>query len=292
MDNLVVGLGEVLWDILPEGKKLGGAPANFAYHVSQFGLCGCVVSAIGPDPLGAEITDIFNAKGLAHSLPVVPFPTGTVKVNLDSNGIPEYDITENVAWDHIPFTPDLERIARRARAVCFGSLAQRSPVSRDTIGRFLDAMPSGDDILKVFDINLRGHYYTKEILENSLIRCNILKINDEELRELGSMFDINSPDQREVCQAILEKYDLRILILTCGAVGSYVLTPEAWRFRQTPCVQVADTVGAGDSFTAAFVASLLKGKSVGEAHSLAVATSAHVCTCHGAMPALPPDITR
>ena len=155
-DKIVVGMGEALWDVLPEGKKIGGAPANFAYHVSQFGLDSCVVSAIGEDALGQEILDNFNHKELTYNLATVPYPTGTVLVELDQNGVPQYDIKENVAWDNIPFTPELEELASRTKAVCFGSLAQRNIVSRTTINRFLDAMPKDDpDTLVVFDVNLR-----------------------------------------------------------------------------------------------------------------------------------------
>lgn len=166
-DNIVVGMGEALWDVLPEGKKIGGAPANFAYHVSQFGLPSCVVSAVGADALGREIVENFTSKGLTHLLPEVPYPTGTVQVEIDQAGIPQYDIRENVAWDNIPFTPQLEELARRTRAVCFGSLAQRNVVSRNTIGSFLDAMPRLDDSLVVFDVNLRQGFYNKEILCDS-----------------------------------------------------------------------------------------------------------------------------
>ena len=145
MNNYVVGMGEALWDVLPEGKKLGGAPANFAYHVSQFGLESRVVSAVGDDKLGKEILDNFREKELNGIVETVPYPTGTVQVTLDDVGVPCYDIKEGVAWDNIPYTDALEELARQTRAVCFGSLAQRSVVSRQTIGRFLDAMPDTPD---------------------------------------------------------------------------------------------------------------------------------------------------
>lgn len=161
-------MGEALWDVLPEGKKIGGAPANFAYHVGQFGLDSCVVSAVGDDALGNEILENFNSKGLKRLIEKVPYPTGTVQVEIDPAGIPQYDIKENVAWDNIPFTPELEKLAKRTRAVCFGSLAQRNVVSRETIARFLDAMPKDVDSLVVFDVNLRQGFYTKEILCESM----------------------------------------------------------------------------------------------------------------------------
>lgn len=291
MNDIVVGMGEALWDVLPEGKKIGGAPANFAYHVSQFGLPGYVVSAVGDDALGKEIVENFTSKGLNQLIAEVPYPTGTVQVEIDQAGIPQYDIKENVAWDNIPYTDSLEALAKRTKAVCFGSLAQRNVVSRDTINRFLDAMPQSDDSLVVFDVNLRQGFYNKEILCNSMSRCNILKINDEELVTVSRMFGYPGIDLQDKCWILLGKYNLKMLILTCGINGSYVFTPGNVSFQPTPKVEVADTVGAGDSFTAAFISSILKGRSVQEAHSRAVQTSAYVCTRKGAMPILPAELT-
>lgn len=291
MNDLVVGMGEALWDMLPKGKKIGGAPANFAYHVSQFGLPSCVVSAIGDDALGKEIIETFTSKGLNQLIAEVPYPTGTVQVEIDQAGIPQYDIKENVAWDNIPYTPELESLAGRTKAVCFGSLAQRNVVSRETINRFLDAMPHNDGELVVFDVNLRQGFYNKEILCNSMKRCNILKINDEELVIVSRMFGYPGIDLQDKCWILLGKYNLKMLILTCGINGSYVFTPGNVSFQPTPTVKVADTVGAGDSFTAAFIAAVLKGKTVSEAHSIAVQTSAFVCTQKGAMPTLPAELT-
>ncbi len=287
MNNIIVGMGEALWDVLPEGKKIGGAPANFAYHVSQFGFDSRVVSAIGDDKLGNEILENFDSKKLNYLIEKVPYPTGTVQVELDPNGVPMYDIKEGVAWDNIPFTPALEELARNTRSVCFGSLAQRSVVSRETINRFLDTMPDGEGQCKIFDVNLRQGFYTKEILCNSMKKCNILKINDEELVTVSRMFGYPGIDLQDKCWILLAKYNLKMLILTCGVNGSYVFTPGEISFVETPRVEVADTVGAGDSFTATFVAAVLKGKSVAEAHKLAVEVSAYVCTQNGAMPELP-----
>lgn len=291
MNDIVVGMGEALWDVLPEGKKIGGAPANFAYHVSQFGLPSCVVSAVGDDALGKEIIENFTSKGLNQLIAEVPYPTGTVQVEIDPAGVPQYEIKENVAWDNIPYTAHLEMLAEKTKAVCFGSLAQRNVVSRNTINRFLDAMPQNEDTLVVFDVNLRQGFYNKEILCNSIKRCNILKINDEELVTVSRMFGYPGIDLQDKCWILLGKYNLKMLILTCGINGSYVFTPGNVSFQSTPKVEVADTVGAGDSFTAAFIASILKGKSVQEAHSTAVQTSAFVCTKKGAMPTLPSELT-
>ncbi len=291
MKNIVVGMGEALWDILPEGKKIGGAPANFAYHVSQFGLDSCVVSAVGNDALGKEIIDNLTSKGVNHHINEVPYPTGTVQVEIDQAGIPQYDIKENVAWDNIPYTASLKELAENTRAFCFGSLAQRNVVSRETIYSYLDAMPQTDDTLVVFDVNLRQGFYSKEILCSSMQRCNILKINDEELVTVSRMFGYPGIDLQDKCWILLGKYNLKMLILTCGINGSYVFTPGRVSYQPTPKVEVADTVGAGDSFTAAFIASILRGKSVAEAHQVAVSTSAFVCTKNGAMPILPAEIT-
>ena len=231
--------------------------------------------------------ETFDDRKLNYLIETVPYPTGTVQVELDAGGVPMYDIKEGVAWDNIPFTPALEELAKKTRSVCFGSLAQRSVVSRETINRFLDAMPDGEGQCKIFDVNLRQGFYTKEILCNSMKKCNILKINDEELVTVSRMFGYPGIDLQDKCWILLAKYNLKMLILTCGVNGSYVFTPGEISFVETPRVEVADTVGAGDSFTATFVAAVLKGKSVAEAHKLAVEVSAYVCTQNGAMPQLP-----
>ena len=291
-NGMIVGMGEALWDVLPEGKKIGGAPANFAYNVSQFGLPSCVVSAVGDDPLGHEIIENFTEKELNLLIAEVPYPTGVVNVEIDAAGVPQYDIKENVAWDNIPYTEELRDVARRTRAVCFGSLAQRNIVSRETVNAFLDDMPKDDGTLVVFDVNLRQSFYTPEILCNSMKRCNILKINDEELVTVSRMFGYPGIDLQDKCWILLGKYNLKMLILTCGINGSYVFTPGCVSFFPTPKVEVADTVGAGDSFTAAFISSIIRGKDIKEAHRLAVETSAFVCTKKGAMPTLPENITE
>ena len=161
-DKYVVGLGEALWDVLPDGKKLGGAPANFAYHAGQFGLNSIAVSALGEDKLAEETIEQLEGKGLNYTMPRVPYPTGTVQVELDDEGIPTYDIKENVAWDNIPFTDEVKAVAENTLAVCWGSLAQRNVVSRETIYKFLDNTPK--DCLKIFDINLRQNFYTKDVI--------------------------------------------------------------------------------------------------------------------------------
>lgn len=287
MNKTIAGLGEALWDCLPDGRKLGGAPANFAYHASQFGYEAYAISAVGNDVLGDQTIQEFNNKHLGYIMPQVDYPTGTVQVQLDDQGVPTYDILQGVAWDNIPFTPEIEKIASRCVCVCFGSLAQRSPVSRATIHRFLECTPK--DCLKIFDINLRQNFYTREILKESLKACDILKINDEELVTIGRLFGYAGLDIENKCWLILGKYNLKMLVLTCGTNGSYVFAPGEQSFQPTPKVVVSDTVGAGDSFTGAFAAAILAGKSIAQAHELAVKVSAYVCTQPGAMPKLPEE---
>ena len=290
MRDLVVGMGEALFDCLPEGKKIGGAPANFAYHVSQFGFKSCVVSAVGNDEDGDEIMRIFHERGLNTLIERVGYPTGTVQVTLDEKGVPSYEIMKGVAWDNIPFSYELKELAHQTRAVCFGSLAQRNIVSHDTIVQFLHAMPNDDDTLKIFDINLRQSFYTPRLLEESMSRCNILKINDEELELVSRLFGFHSISQADKSWILLAKYGLKMVILTCGTEGSYVFTPGKVSYQPTPRVIVADTVGAGDSFTGAFTAAILAGKPIEEAHKLAVEVRAYVCTQSGAMPVLPDEL--
>lgn len=288
----VVGLGEVLWDVLPEGKKLGGAPANFAYHAGQFlGMDNTIaVSALGEDSLADETIEALEEHNLKYLLPSVPYPTGTVQVTLSGDGIPAYEIKENVAWDNIPYIPEISAIAKNCRAVCFGSLAQRSAKSWATIRQFLDDTPA--DCLKIFDINLRQQFYTKDVIEESLKRCNILKINDEELVVIKRMYGYDDLDMRGICEKMLAKYSLKMLVLTCGTNGSYVFAPGLTSFQETPKVKVADTVGAGDSFTGSFCAAILNGKPMEEAHKKAVEVSAFVCTQNGAMPTLPDRLRK
>lgn len=281
---LVIGMGEALWDVLPEGRKIGGAPANFAFHAGQAGMDARVVSAVGRDALGDETLLTLQQKGLnTDAVARVDFPTGVVQVTLSEGGIPQYDICEGVAWDNIPFTPALDELARNAQAVCWGSLAQRSEVSRNCIYRFLDAMPSEQGRLKVFDINLRQHFYSLDVIEASCQRANVLKINEEELVIVSELLRLGTPLVEQQCRLLMERFSLDMLVLTCGSNGSYIFTPVETSFRVTPLVQVADTVGAGDSFTATLVADLLKGAPVGVAHEHAVQLAAYVCTQQGAM---------
>lgn len=285
----VVGIGEVLWDVLPAGKQIGGAPANFVYHVTRMGCRGMLISAAGMDDKdGDEICTELGKRGIDSIIERIAYPTGRVLVSLDNEGIPTYDIVRNVAWDNITYTPQLASVAKETAAVCFGSLAQRSSVSRKTIMEFVDAVPDTPSTYKIFDVNLRQNFYDRDVIISSVKRCNILKINEEELQIITGLFGYAQPASREmVCRKIVDDFSLKYLILTLGAEGSALYTPDKVYLKASPKVKVADTVGAGDSFTAAFVASLLKGADVESAHSAATRTAAYVCTCKGAMPEMP-----
>ena len=280
MKRTIVGIGEILWDMLPSGKALGGAPANFAYHAGRLGEEGWAVSAVGDDALGREILDLVKSKGLRNLIAVTDKPTGTVQVELDDRGVPAYNIMEDVAWDNIPFTPEMEELAKRADAVCFGSLVQRMN-SRPSVMRFIRAMRP--DALKVFDINLRQHYYSCEVLEESLMLADILKINDEEIRIVTGMLGL-SDDAVTACRELIGNYGLRLVILTKGPEGSEVITADKVIPQGVDDVEIVDTVGAGDSFTAAFTVAYLRGDSLAEAQRLASATASYVCSRKGAMP--------
>lgn len=277
---IVVGIGELLWDMLPTGKKAGGAPINFVYHASRLGAEGYAISAVGDDELGREILSELDNNAIRYLIERVPYPTGTVQVSLQE-GVPDYIINERVAWDHLSPTSNAIDLAEQADAICFGTLGQRSSQSRETIQAILSFAP--DEAYRCFDINLRQHYYTKELIEESLYLANVLKINDEELAVLRDLFHLEGTD-REVANWFIERYNLRMLVLTAGALYSTIYTANEESTMQTPVVQVADTVGAGDAFSGALIISLLKGASLKEAHEFAVKTAGYVCTKEGAWP--------
>ena len=281
---VVVGIGELLWDVFPEVKKAGGAPINFVYHATQLGAEGYAISAVGNDVFGTEIIQELDKNGIdSNYISTVEYPTGSVMVEL-KNGIPSYTIIEGVAWDHIPLTQASIDLMKRADAVCFGTLAQRAAESRETLRTLLSYMPS--HALRFFDINIRQSYYSKELIASLLEEANVFKINDEELDLIREMFSL-SEDEDTACRQLVERYSLRYMILTAGSRYSSVYTAADKSTILTPKVEVADTVGAGDSFSGAFVYSILAGKSLREAHQTAVGTAAFVCTKEGAWPAYP-----
>lgn len=286
MKHIVIGIGEILWDMLPQGKVLGGAPANFAYHTTQLGAKGTAVSAIGDDDLGREITEIIKEKNIGNALYIASEPTGTVGVELN-NGIPNYTIYENVAWDNIVLTDVAKEKLAKADAICYGSLAQRNEISYKAIWKALEMVP--DSCIKVFDINLRQHFYSKDIIEKSLELADVFKINEEEIMTFITLFEMEGTED-EVCTQIVDKYNLQLLSLTKGSEGSLLMAKDEKSFIPTPKVEVVDTIGAGDSFTAAMVMGLLYKKPLAVLHQKAVDISAFVCTNNGATPALPKEL--
>jgi len=276
---IVIGIGELLWDLLPSGKKAGGAPVNFVYHASRLGAESYAISAVGNDIMGDEMIEEVEKHGLGHLIERVDYPTGTVLVQLNS-GNPSYTIIEGVAWDHIPLTNEMIALVKRADAICFGTLAQRSERSRKTIQTLLSLIP--EHSYRILDINIRQHYYSKELILSSLSQCNVFKINDDELALVKKLFPIESMEDADACIWLLESFKLKYLILTAGAEESTIFAPDRFSRIKTPVVEVADTVGAGDSFTGAFITSILIGRTLSEAHQSAVTQAAFVCTQEGA----------
>jgi fructokinase len=277
----VAGIGEVLWDQLPQGDVLGGAPANVAFHAGQLGAESYIISAVGNDKLGNDIISLLSAKDINLLISRVAYPTGTVKVTLDDRGVPDFVITKDVAWDYIELTSESSDLARQLNAVCFGSLAQRNRVSHNAITKFLDLLPQ--ETLKIFDINLRQNFYNKQLIEDSLSISNILKINDNELIIVAELFGLKG-NEEYLCRKLLNTYELELVAYTCGANGSYLFGKNDKSYLKTPVVKVKDTIGAGDSFTAALMVSLLNGYNLSECHLLAVDIAAFVCENDGAMP--------
>lgn len=282
----VIGIGEILWDLLPDGKILGGAPANFAYHAAQLGAEGVAISAVGNDELGREIVRLIEEKKVHNGLSLVKEPTGTVTVEL-KDGMPSYIIHEGVAWDNLVLTDTAKEKLAKADAICFGSLAQRSHVSRKAIWEALEMVPKS--CIKVFDINLRQNFYSKEIIEKSLAYADVFKVNEDEIVVFRDLFGMKGTEE-EICKQITDKYNLRLLALTKGSEGSLLMSKGDKSFIPTPKVKVADTIGAGDSFTATMVMGLLNMQPLAVLHQKAVDVSTFVCTHHGATPVLPEEL--
>lgn len=278
---VVVGIGELLWDMLPEGKRAGGAPINFVYNATQLGADGYAVSAVGKDALGDEIIHELEKSHIHYVLQRNDYPTSVVEVALN-NGIPTYTIVEGVAWDYLEATPQEIEVVKKANAVCFGTLALRSAKTKKAVLTLLKNVP--DTAYKLFDVNLRSDYFSKELIDELLQEANVFKINDEEMVKVQKLFDLNLSVE-DVCRWFIQKYNLRYLIFTAGEKYSIVYAADGENsYLETPKVEVADTVGAGDSFSAGFIMGLLNGKTMREAHKQAVATAAFVCTKSGAWP--------
>lgn len=282
---IIIGVGELLWDLFPSGKQLGGAPANFIFHAQQLGASGYIISAVGNDDNGEEIMRILVQKGMDRRFigQLDKLPTGTVTVELDAHGVPAYLIHENVAWDYIPLDSSVYQVVENSNAFCFGTLAQRSTGSMNTIQSLLKILPAS--CLIVFDVNLRQHYFTKGRIEFSLGYANILKLNEEELSIISRLLKIDGSEEDQL-KFLLNTYHLQLIALTKGAQGSLLYSGQETSWRDTPEVKVADTVGAGDAFTAAMVVSILKGLPMRTVHQNAVNVSAFVASRKGAMPDL------
>jgi len=282
---LAIGLGEILWDVLPDKRMLGGAPTNFAYHVNGLGGTGVPVSCVGDDDLGREALSLLSSYGLnIDAIAIDPVhPTGTVDAGTYDQGVATYVFPDDVAWDFLSLNDTAMALAAKAGAVCFGTLAQRSEISRRAIRQFLAAAP---DALKVYDINLRQNFFTPEIIGQSLDLVDVLKINDDELALVSRMLSLPA-GERDALEAIMLRHSLRLAVLTRGDKGSLIVSPDGVSDLSGEPTEVVDTIGAGDSFTAAMVLAYLDGQSLDEINRYATKVAAYVCGCSGAMPEIP-----
>jgi fructokinase len=286
----VAGIGELLWDVFPTHKRLGGAPANFAYHCKQLGAVACPVSCVGADPLGKEIREDLdkldvNTRFVFES---TEYPTGTVEVVLDA-GKPTYNIKEEVAWDHIPCPDDLKAFAETLDAVCFGTLSQRSGESRGSIRSFLQNIP--DSALKIFDVNLRQAFFSKQLIGESLELASVLKLSDEELPVLAGYYDLNGEPKDQLSQ-LREQFDLQAIAYTRGPDGSLLLSEDELDDFSGCEGKAVDSVGAGDSYTAAMCMGLLQGWPLSRVNLFANEVSTFVCMQKGATPVLPAHLVN
>ena len=285
----VIGIGETVWDVFPSGKRLGGAPVNFAFFAKEFGADVYPVSAIGIDELGDETLEALKGTGLnLDYIQRNDKPTSRVLVTMDSAGVPEYEIVEGVAWDFMSCDSKTLGLFSDADVICWGTLAQRSRTSHESVLKMIDSAP--ESCLRVYDINLRQHYYSREIIEASLERADVLKLNEDELPVIAELFSIPGSAAEQI-SALISRFSLKSVIFTQGAVCSEIYGPEGLlSHKETPKVNVVDTVGAGDSFTATYVMSRMNGESVAAAHEKAVEVAAFVCTCSGAINPVPDSL--
>lgn len=277
----IIGLGEILWDILPTGKHLGGAPANFAYISKQLGNNGIVLSRIGNDEFGREILDELESKKIPTDFIQIDEenPTGIVNVQLEK-GQPSYEIVENAAWDFLEFSEKWHEIVEKTDAVCFGSLAQRGEVSRKTIRNFVEKTKG----LRIFDVNMRQNYFSKEIMRESFHLANIVKLNHEELPLISKVFEIEGANLIDTAEKLLFEFDLKVICVTRGGNGSFLVTNDVISEHKGLKVEIADTIGAGDSFTAGMTHGILHGWTLEKINDFANRVGAFVASNTGAMP--------
>lgn len=284
MKKLAVGLGEVLWDVLPGQKHLGGAPANFAYITNLMGDEGVVASCVGSDELGQEAIQRMQVLGVPVSALQCDstHPTGVVNVTVDLRGFAQYKIEEPSAWDFLQWTPEWQTLARNADAVCFGSLAQRSAQSRETIRNFLQA--TRPEAVRIFDVNLRAAFYSQEVIDESLKLADIAKMNDEEVPQITELAGLAQGDEKSSGQRLLQRYDLQLVCITRGARGSLLISPDSHHEIPAVPVKVVDTIGAGDAFTAALVHEYLRGSTLTRMNQVANRIGAWVASKAGPTP--------
>jgi fructokinase len=291
-ERIIVGLGELLWDLFPTSKQLGGAPANFAYITNLLGDSGIPASRIGNDSLGNEAIERLRRLSLSSEFVQRDddHRTGTVRVDLDPAGQPKFEILRPVAWDFLEWSEPWQTLAKKADAVCFGSLAQRSPASRATIVSFVAA--TRPDAVRVFDVNLRQNFYSKPVLEQSMKLATIVKLNHEELPKIVQMFEMENSDLQTSAHSLLSTFDLKLVCVTRGTGGSLLVSAEECSQHPGFKVKVADTVGAGDAFTAALVHGYVRGESLAEINEHANRVGAWIASQSGGMPAPGPKGLR
>jgi fructokinase len=286
----IIGLGEVLWDIFEDGKVLGGAPANFAYHVHCLGHTGLPFSRVGRDALGRELIASLDARSLCTGFIQrdPDHPTGQVHVELDDQGVPDFTITEGVAWDYMQAERRWIDAARGADAICFGTLCQRNPESRETIRTVLEA--ASESVL-VFDVNLRHQFYTPQIITDSLKRCAVLKLNTPEVAELRQLLELSGTEP-DMIRSLMDMYEIQLACVTRGENGCTVYTAEHRVDSEVPPTNVVDTVGSGDAFSAGLTVKYLDGSPPESIARGANLLGAYVAECRGAMPQMPQQIVE
>ena len=285
----VVGLGETLWDIFPDGAVWGGAPGNVACHAAGLGANVFMVSGVGCDELGERGIAALESHGIdcRHVKRDPRHPTGTVTVSLSPAGDASYVFASDTAWDHLGWEPSLGDLAARASAVCFGTLGQRAEESRRTIRRFLEA---AGQAVRVFDVNLRQAFYSPELIRESLALANVLKLNDDEVPGVAAACGVSADDPVAAVRELAERHGLRLAALTRGAAGSVLVADGVVSIRPAEARVIVDTVGAGDAFTAAVMIGLLGGRPLEVMHDHAARLAAFVCGHRGATPQIPAEL--